>query len=123
MAGIAFTLFGIGFITELAIFMKSPITLAVVGLLWALMMALELAVTGVTIYWIVSLDSLANDQMLTLQVTLIAAAATTTTAAATAAATTTAIAHADHWSAQGAQAAAPQPGVGAGMGGYSMHYE
>ena len=33
------------------------------------MMALELAVTGVTIYWIVSLDSLANDQMLTLQVT------------------------------------------------------
>ena len=70
VAGIAFTLFGIGFITELAIFMKSPITLAVVGLLWALMMALELAVTGVTIYWIVSLDSLANDQMLTLQVTL-----------------------------------------------------
>ena len=69
VAGIAFTLFGIGFITELAIFMKSPITLAVVGLLWALMMALELAVTGVTIYWIVSLDSLANDQMLTLQVT------------------------------------------------------
>ena len=49
--------------------MKSPITLAVIGLLWALMMALELAVTGVTIYWIVSLDSLANDQMLTLQVT------------------------------------------------------
>ena len=88
MAGIAFTLFGIGFITELAIFMKSPITLAVVGLLWALMMALELAVTGVTIYWIVSLDSLANDQMLTLQVTLIAATATTT-AAATAAATST----------------------------------
>ena len=79
MAGIAFTLFGIGFITELAIFMKSPITLAVVGLLWALMMALELAVTGVTIYWIVSLDSLANDQMLTLQVTLIAATATATT--------------------------------------------
>ena len=69
VAGIAFTLFGIGFITELAICMKSPITLAVVGLLWALMMALELAVTGVTIYWIVSLDSLANDQMLTLQVT------------------------------------------------------
>ena len=68
--------------------MKSPITLAVVGLLWALMMALELAVTGVTIYWIVSLDSLANDQMLTLQVTLIAATATTT-AAATATNTTT----------------------------------
>ena len=89
VAGIAFTLFGIGFITELAIFMKSPITLAVVGLLWALMMALELAVTGVTIYWIVSLDSLANDQMLTLQVTLIVATATTTTTANTTAAATT----------------------------------
>ena len=83
MAGIAFTLFGIGFITELAIFMKSPITLAVVGLLWALMMALELAVTGVTIYWIVSLDSLANDQMLTLQVTLASTATIVNTAAIT----------------------------------------
>ena len=64
MAGIAFTLFGIGFITELAIFMKSPIPGRRRAAL-ALMMALELTVTGVTIYWIVSLDSLANDQMLT----------------------------------------------------------